>query len=122
MEKIDYEKVLAWIGKHETPIRIPTLGFNSYIDVSLSEDRQSFQITGRHGATKLILRESWNCVLTKMPGKDVPEERRCITSYYNGTGDRFAPGIVAVCREYWREQRPCPIETCKKRHQCINNH
>lgn len=123
MERVSYNEILKWLKQQpKLPIIVPTLGFNSSISVNLSNNNTTFIVTGSTGKKKEIDQPFWDAEMNTMEA--ALGKRKCITTTYSSAGNGhpylWAPGLIAICREYWRQKAnfQCPFLTCKKHNQC----
>lgn len=97
---VNYDDIIRWLANKALPVRIPTLGRRSYIDVSLQGGLICVQ--GSNGVVKVFSREYWRNICGIID-RVTPISDRGKTRNYNINADRFAPSVPAICRQYCEE-------------------
>ena len=97
---VSYDDIVRWLATKALPVRIPTLGRRSYIDVSLQNGL--IRVHGSNGVVKVLSREYWKSMCDSID-RVTPITDREKACNYNGNADRFAPSVPAICRQYCEE-------------------
>lgn len=114
MEKIvfpsvDFKAIVAWIGINQPQITVPTLGGQSYINVSCPNDK-TIHIVGSNGEPRDFQKEYWDKICHII---DTAERPWMASSYTdkNIPDYHFAPSVPALCKAYFETK--CEIKKNK---------
>jgi len=100
---VEFETMVAWIGVNQPQITVPTLGGQSFINVSCPDSKTIF-VVGSNGETRNFHKEYWDKICRII---DTAERPWMASTYANTSVPdyHFAPSVPALCKAYFETPR-----------------